>query len=67
MDDVSEIMDGLETGSVGCGKELVDIMERCRDEDCRRYGAEDAHTLRHGVRIFVVVAGGGRWRIFEDL
>ena len=55
MDDVSEIMDGLETGSVGCREELVNIVERCSDEDCCRYGAEGAHTLRHGIRIFVVV------------
>ena len=47
MDNVAIILNSLETGSVGLGEKLISIVERCSDEDCRRYGAEDAGTLRH--------------------
>jgi len=48
MDNVAIVLDGLETGGVGCGEELIGVVERCSDEDCRRYGAEDADgTLCH--------------------
>jgi len=54
MDNVAIILDGLETGGVGCGEELIGVVERCSDEDCRRYRAEDnGGTLCHAYYRFM--------------